>query len=220
MATLEAGTITSKPQTPTQEETQPQSEQQGYEQTAPPYPDFSKLATKQDIKALLADFRQTWAADIAVIQTDLQMVTDRVHSTEEDIIDVKQAVSHMGDSLQEIGHIGGELQPPTPRVREPTTHPSPPHPPWLGEHQARASLSPKSSVGNNCSPPHSRTARCPLRVFTAPQNTKDPNQISPVGSPAQDLVATKMQNAQRHTLTLKVHSKYQRYSSQPDLQLP
>ncbi|CAH2324802.1 pyruvate carboxylase, mitochondrial isoform X2 [Pelobates cultripes] len=101
MATLEAGTITSTPQTPTQEETQPQSVQQGYEQTAPLYPDFSNLATKQDIKALLADFRQTWAADIAVIQTDLQMVTDRVRTTEEDIIDVKQAVSHMGDSLQE-----------------------------------------------------------------------------------------------------------------------
>ncbi|CAH2306957.1 Hypothetical predicted protein, partial [Pelobates cultripes] len=101
MATLEAGTTTSTPQTTTQEEAQPQSEQQGYEQAAPPYPEFSNLATKQDIKALLADFRQTWAADIAVIQTDLQMVTDRVDTTEEDIIDVKQAVSTMEDSLQE-----------------------------------------------------------------------------------------------------------------------
>ncbi|CAH2251248.1 Hypothetical predicted protein, partial [Pelobates cultripes] len=51
------------------------------------FPDFSALATKQDIKNYLTEFRQTLSTDIAIIQADLQVVMDRVKANEEDIID-------------------------------------------------------------------------------------------------------------------------------------
>ncbi|CAH2293657.1 Hypothetical predicted protein [Pelobates cultripes] len=52
-------------------------------------PDLSALASKQDIKNYLTEFRQMLATDIAVIQADLQMVTDRVRASEEDIIEIR-----------------------------------------------------------------------------------------------------------------------------------
>ncbi|CAH2273954.1 Hypothetical predicted protein [Pelobates cultripes] len=98
MAAQDAYTAITELQAHTQEKAPSQPKLPGCKQTPPIYPDFSTLASKQDMKTLLADFRQTLEADTAVIQTDLQMVTDRVCATEENIIVVKQAVSTMRDS--------------------------------------------------------------------------------------------------------------------------
>ncbi|CAH2253468.1 Hypothetical predicted protein, partial [Pelobates cultripes] len=60
---------------------------QGPEQTAPGFPDLSALVIKQDIQNLLYDFKQMLTANIVKIHAGVQMVTDRVRTTEEDILD-------------------------------------------------------------------------------------------------------------------------------------
>ncbi|CAH2310814.1 Hypothetical predicted protein [Pelobates cultripes] len=82
MATQEEQEASADPLRQMQDNSDTQSILQGLEQTSPSCPDLSALATKKDIKNLSTDFQWKLAADIAVIQADMQVVTDRVHATE------------------------------------------------------------------------------------------------------------------------------------------
>ncbi|CAH2220481.1 Hypothetical predicted protein, partial [Pelobates cultripes] len=90
MAALEDWEASKEPQRFMQGDPSQQLLPQGTEQSSPGNSNGTGPATKQDIRNLLKDVQKLLAADIEVIEANLQVVTDRVHTLEEDIVDIQE----------------------------------------------------------------------------------------------------------------------------------
>ncbi|CAH2312841.1 Hypothetical predicted protein [Pelobates cultripes] len=64
--------------------------------------DDSAPATKKDIGLLLQEIKQMFDVDLNLMHTETQAVTAQVQASEEDILDLRQEVKSMGDTLKHL----------------------------------------------------------------------------------------------------------------------
>ncbi|CAH2301614.1 Hypothetical predicted protein [Pelobates cultripes] len=64
--------------------------------------DAQAPATKQDIQKLLLNMRQMFTADLDLIKVEVQGVTARIQSSEEDNLDTRHEMSNMHETLHQV----------------------------------------------------------------------------------------------------------------------
>ncbi|CAH2324242.1 Hypothetical predicted protein, partial [Pelobates cultripes] len=60
------------------------------------------LATKRNIRQLLTEMKLMFDSDINLVRTEIQAMTMRVQATDDDLMDIRQELNSMGNTLCQL----------------------------------------------------------------------------------------------------------------------